>query len=164
VVDGDNTVTESNESNNSQRASITVRAKPPRRAHISVLFESITIYNDADPAACGELWLDIKVSGTTDRWPGSGTKHICDGSTYDIMRRVHAELTEGQAFTIYVNGTDKDAPGFPLYDENDAMGFVSKSYQSSDTAPWGNGTHDERSNCPDGCYTIHYSITYSWLN
>ena len=28
---------------------------------------------------------------------------------------------------------------------------------------WGHGTHSDKSTCPDGCYTIHYSIERTWL-
>ena len=50
----------------------------------------------------------------------------------------------------------KNSPGFPLFDDNDPMGTISKSFDINQN--WGSGAHDDRSTCPDGCYTLHYTI------
>lgn len=154
-------VAETNEANNSVTRRVTVQPAPPRRARVEVYFSQITVQDDADPAGSGELWLDFNVSGATGRWPGSGTADVESGNTYNIGRRFTVTLTEGQDLTIFVNGTDEDSPGFPLYDNHDPMGTVPRTYHSD--SEWGKGSYSEQSTCEDGCYTIHYTISVTWL-
>lgn len=161
IVDVFNTVAETNEGNNSLTRAVAVQPAPPRRARVGVTFTQVTVHDDADPAAEGELWLDFNVSGSTGRFPNSGTKSVNSGSTYSVNKRFEVILSETSRLTIFVNGTDEDNPGFPLFDDNDAMGTVSKEYVSANE--WGKGSHSDRSSCPDGCYTIHYNIDVTWL-
>lgn len=162
TVDVNNTVAESNEGNNSATRTVTVQQRPPRSANVTVSFSQVTVHDDADPAASGELWLDFNISGQTGRWPSSGTRSVDSGNTYTVNKSFTVRLTEGQNLTIFVNGTDEDAPGFPTFDDHDPMGTVSKTFGSA--AGWGQGSHSDRSTCPDGCYTIHYTISIVWLN
>lgn len=161
IVDVFNTVAETNEGNNSLTRSVAVQPAPPRRARVGVTFTQVTVHDDADPAADGELWLDFNISSQTGRFPNSGTKDVNSGSTYSIGKRFELTLSETEKLTIFVNGTDEDNPGFPLFDDNDPMGTVSKEYVSANE--WGRGSHSDRSSCPDGCYTIHYTIDVTWL-
>ena len=138
-----------------------MKPTPPRRACVGVTFTQITVHDDADPAGSGELWLDFNISGQTGRWPSSGTKGVDSGKTYAINQRFERIITEGEKLTIFVNGTDEDNPGFPTFDDHDPMGTVSKEFVSANG--WGSGSHSDRSTCPDGCYTIHYTIVVSWL-
>jgi len=159
IVDPLSAISESNEGNNSLTRRITVQPEPPRQVRVTVTFTQITIHSDADPFASGELWLDFNVGGQTRRWPRSGTKGVEDGKTYTINETFNLTLTEGQRLTIYVNGTDEDSPGFPTFDDNDPMGEVRREYFSADD--WGRGNYSIRSTCPDGCYTISYTISVS---
>lgn len=160
-VDVFNTVAETNEGNNSRTLTLSVRPAPPRQARVTVTFTQISVHDDADPAAAGELWLDFNISGRTGRWPNSGTKDVDSGNTYAINKSFQFTLTEGEKLTVFVNGTDEDNPGFPLFDDNDPMGTVSNEFVSANE--WGKGSHDPRSTCPDGCYTIHYTVDVAWL-
>ncbi len=162
VVDPFDRVAESNEANNSVTRQVTVQPAPPRQARVTVTFTSVTVHDDADPLADGELWLDFIVGGQTGRFPSSGTRSVNSGDTVTVNRTFTLTLTEGTDLTIFVKGTDEDAPGFPTFDDHDDMGTVSRRYTSA--ASWGAGTHSERSTCPDGCYTIHYTITAAFLN
>ncbi|CAG0932451.1 hypothetical protein TFLX_02592 [Thermoflexales bacterium] len=160
-VDVFNTVAETNEGNNSRTLQLSVRTAPPRQARITVTFTQITVHDDADPAASGELWLDFNISGRTGRWPTSGTKDVDSGKTYTINKSFQFVLTESEKLTVFVNGTDEDNPGFPTFDDHDPMGTVSNEFVSANE--WGKGSHSRRSTCPDGCYTIHYTIAVTFL-
>ncbi len=161
TIDPNDSVKETNEGNNSLTRSFNVQPAPQRRARVGVTFTQITVHDDADPAAGGEIWLNFNISGQTGRWPDSGTKGVNSGSTLNINKRFEVTLSEGESLTIYVNGTDEDNPGFPLFDDHDPLGTVNRSYNTGQE--WGKGSHSERSTCPDGCYTIHYTIDVTWL-
>lgn len=162
VVDSLGTVSESNEANNSRTFRITVQAAPPRQARVTVTFTQITVHDDADPLSNGELWLDFNVGGQIGRFPNSGTVDVNSGDTRSINRSFTVTLNEGQDLTVFVNGTDEDSPGFPAFDDHDPMGVVDRRFGSASN--WGEGSHSDRSTCPDGCYTIHYTITKVFLN
>lgn len=161
IVDSNSSVSETNEGNNSATIPVTVQAAPPRRASVSVTFTQITVHDDADPAGSGEIWLDFNVGGQPGRWPSSGTVDVESDRTYEINQTFEKILTEGEELTIFVKGTDEDDPGFPTYDDHDSLGEVSLKYES--TNKWGRGSHSKKSNCPDGCYIIHYVIDVNWL-
>ncbi len=161
IVDPLNFVTETSEGNNSLTRSFNVQPAPQRRARVGVTFTQITVHDDADPAAAGEIWLNFNISGQTGRWPESGTKSVNSGNTLTINKRFEVILTETESLSVYVNGTDEDNPGFPLFDDHDAMGSVNRPYNTGQE--WGKGSHSERSTCPDGCYTIHYNIDVTFL-
>ena len=73
IVDYLNTVGESSEGNNSATRHLVVQPAPPRRAHVVVHFNTITVNDDADPAGSGEIWLELTVHGAGLRIPGNGT-------------------------------------------------------------------------------------------
>lgn len=156
LVDYLNTVSESSEGNNSATRHLVVQPAPPRRSHVVVHFNTITIHDDADPAGSGEIWLDLTVHGQALRIPNSGTNDWESGQTYNLNRQIAFDLTEGDRLTIFATGTDEDSPGFPLFDNNDPMGTINKSFDINQN--WGQGAHDDRSTCPDGCYTLHYTV------
>lgn len=163
AVDVFNAVAESNEGNNNQTRSVNVQPAPPRQARVTVNFTQITIHDDADPLAAGELWLDFNLNGQTRRFPSSGTRDVNSGDTITLNQSFTFTLQEGRdSLNIFVNGTDEDSPGFPAFDDHDPMGTVSRSYNSGNQ--WGAGSHSDRSTCPDGCYTLHYTITTQFLN
>jgi hypothetical protein len=136
----------------------TMVPSPSRRARVTVTFTQITVHDDADRWASGEIWLDFTVNGQSRRWPSSGFKDVDSGKTYDVNETFNVDLDETQTLTIFVNGTDKDSPPF---DDDDPLGVVQRSYNSS--AEWGRGSYDERSTCPVGCYTLHYQTEVNWL-
>lgn len=163
IVDVFNNVAESNEGNNNQTRSLTVQEAPPRQARVTVTFTQVTIHSDADPFAEGELFMDFNVNGQTRRFPSSGTRGMNDGDTIPLNITFTLTLTEGRdTLSIFVNGTDEDSPGFPAFDDHDPMGTVTRSFNSGTL--WGSGTHSTRSTCPDGCYTLHYTISVSFLS
>jgi hypothetical protein len=163
VVDVFNAVAESNEGNNNQTRTVNVQPAPPRQARVTVNFTQITVHDDADPLAAGELWLDFNINGQTRRFPSSGTRDVNSGDTITLNQSFTFTLQEGRdSLNIFVNGTDEDSPGFPAFDDHDPMGTVSRTFNSGNQ--WGAGSHSDRSTCPDGCYTIHYTITTQFLN
>jgi hypothetical protein len=163
VVDVFNAVAESNEGNNNQTRSVNVQPAPPRQARVTVNFTQITIHSDADPLAEGELFLDFNVNGQTRRFPSSGTRDMNDGDTITLNQSFTFTLQENRdTLNIFLNGTDEDSPGFPAFDDHDPMGTVSRAFNSGNN--WGAGSHSDRSTCPDGCYTLHYTITTTFLN
>jgi hypothetical protein len=163
TVDALGRVSESNEANNSStRSNVVVRPAPPRQADVTVRFSQITIHDDADPFAAGELILDFNVGGQTGRFPTSGTRSMNDGDSITLNRSFTVRLTEGESLSIFVNGTDEDSPGFPAFDDHDPMGTVTRSFPSA--SEWGRGSHTIRSTCPDGCYTISFTISVNFLN
>lgn len=163
VVDVFNAVAESNEGNNNQTRSVNVQPAPPRQARVTVNFTQITIHDDADPLAAGELWLDFNINGQTRRFPSSGTRDMNSGDTITLNQSFTFTLQENRdILNIFVNGTDEDSPGFPAFDDHDPMGTVSRTFNSGNQ--WGAGSHSVRSTCPDGCYTIHFTITTTFLN
>jgi hypothetical protein len=163
VVDVFNSVAESNEGNNNQTRRVTVQPAPPRQARVTVTFTQITIHSDADPIAEGELFLDFNINGVTRRFPRSGTRSMTDGQTITLNETFTFTLTEGSStLNIFVNGTDEDSPGFPAFDDHDPMGTVTRTFNSGNQ--WGAGSHSVRSTCPDGCYTLHFNITTTFLS
>jgi hypothetical protein len=158
TVDLFNAVAETNEANNSTTRRVTVQAPPQRRARVTVTFTQITVHDDADPniKGAGEIWLNFNISGQAGRFPTSGTKDMNGGSTYTINKSFQVTLTEVEKLVIYVNGTEDDDDS-----ANDGMGEVRKEYVSANE--WGKGAHSDRSSCPDGCYTIHYTVSVVWL-
>jgi hypothetical protein len=152
-VDIFNNVSESNEGNNNASQNITVQPAPPRQARVSVTFTSVTVHDDAEHGA-GEMRLDFNVNGERSRFPSSGTQTTNSGRTHTINRTITVTLQEGQNLTVFVNGTEEDSG---LTGADDDMGSVSKTYNTASN--WGSGSHSERSTCPDGCYTIHYTVT-----
>lgn len=158
TVDTINNVAESNEGNNDRSRSVTVQQAPPRRARVRVDFSRITIHDDAETGA-GELILNFNVNGQTARFPNTGTRSMNAGSEINIGRVFDLTLEEGQDLVVFVNGIEEDGG---LTGGDDDMGFVRRTYTSSQQ--WSRGNHSERSNCPDGCYTIHYNIEVTFLN
>lgn len=155
-VDTLNRVTESNEGNNSRTASLTVNERPPRTAQVTVRFTGVTVHDDADPFDSGEIILRFNVNGRTARYPNSGADSgVSSGDFVSFVRSLTVTLTEGENLTVNVEGVEKDLGGFP--DEDDGMGTVSRTYNTGQN--WGSGSHQVRSTCPDGCYTIFYTIT-----
>lgn len=158
-----NQVAESNEGNNSRTLNnINIQPAPPREADVTLRFTNIVIHDDADPLANGELVLDFNINGQTRRFPASGSRSMTDGQTITLNQTFTMRLREGQNLSVFVNGTERDSPGFPAFDDHDAMGTVTRNFASS--INWGEGSHSIRSNCPDGCYTINFSISVNFRN
>lgn len=158
TVDVFNSVAESNESNNDRVRSFTVQNAPPRQALVRVIFDRISIHDDAETGE-GELILNMNVNGQAIRFPSSGTRGMNSGRDITLGSTFEVTLNTTQDLTIFVRGTEDDGG---LTGGNDDMGFVSKIFSSS--ANWGQGSHSDRSNCPDGCYTIHYRVEVQFLN
>ncbi len=120
---------------------------------ITVTFTQAYIHDDGDDwtRGMGEVWFNFNVNGQTARWPASGTRDLDGGHAYAINVPVTVVIPETGTLSIFVKGTEDDSP-----DANDDMGTVSQQF--FDTANWGQGAHNNRSTCPDGCYTIYYTI------
>jgi hypothetical protein len=159
IVDVSEVVDESNEANNSRTLRVTVRPAPPRQARVTVNFTQINVHNDTDRFFEGELWLDFNISGQTGRWPTSGTQDVKSGDTYTINKRFEVTLTESEKLVMSVKGAEEDNP--LLGDPHDDMGTVRREFAGADE--WGKGSHFDRSTCPEGCYTIYYTIDVTWL-
>ena len=159
TVDVLNTVPESNEGNNDSLLHVTVAEQPPRQARVTVQFTGVTVDDDADPwpKGDGEYWFDFDVNGNTGRFPNSGTSSIGSGSTKAFTRTFTLTVAEGDTLAVFVNGKELDDDS-----SDDQMGTINKTYHSSQN--WGSGTHNDKSTCPDGCYTMHYTISFTWLN
>ena len=157
AVDVFNNVSESNEGNNNQSKNITVQPAPIQRARVSVNFTSVTVHDDAEVGS-GEMRLDFNVNGQRERFPNSGTQSTNSGRSHTINRTITVTLERGQNLTVFVNGTEEDG-GFTGGDDD--MGSVSRTFNTASN--WGSGTHSDRSTCPDGCYTIFYTITVTPL-
>jgi hypothetical protein len=159
TVDPLNRVAESDESNNDQQVRVTVAEEPPRQARVTVQFTQVTVHDDADPwpKGAGEVKLEMSVNGQTKKFPNSGTTKISSGASKSFTRTFQLTLNEGDTLNLFVNGREGDSDS-----SDDRMGTVSRTYRTSQN--WGAGSHSERSTCPDGCYTIHYTITVQFLN
>ncbi len=157
AVDIFNNVSEINEGNNNSSKNITVRPAPVQRARVSVNFTRVTVHDDAENGA-GEMRLEFNVNGRTARFPNSGTQSTNSGRSHAINKTLTVTLEEGQNLTVFVNGTEEDG-GFTGGDDD--MGSVNKTFNTASN--WGSGSHSDRSTCPDGCYTIHYTITVTPL-
>jgi hypothetical protein len=158
-VDDLGQVAESNEGNNSSQRSVVVSEEPPRRARVTVQFTGVTVHDDADPwpKGDGEIWFTFDVQGATGRYPSTGSASIASGANRDFTRTFVMILAEGETLHLFVNGREGDDDS-----SDDAMGTVNETYRSVQN--WGIGSHSERSSCPDGCYTIHYTISRVWLD
>jgi hypothetical protein len=163
IVDSTNLVIETNETNNTVNGSLTVQ---PRRANVVVRFTKIDIHNDAEPGGSGDLVLKLTVSGgsrsQSGNWPNSGTKQVDGGKSYTIDNEsMTIPLEEDQNLSITVIGTDKDSGVFRAGD--DKMGTVRAVHLAN--REWDKGRpQSKRSDCPDGCFTIHYTISVNWQN
>lgn len=159
IVDPLNSIEEKDENNNQRQLAVTVKPRPPREARVTVRFVSVTVHDAREPVNDGEMRLNGNVNGREFKWPRDGSKSVRPGGTYDVGVTFRLTMTEGETLAIYVNGVERDNPGFPLYDDHDAMGEVSSDYGS--TTNWGAGSHDERSGGHRD-YTIHYVIEVEW--
>jgi hypothetical protein len=159
TVDELNRVAESNEANNSSIRSVAVAEQPPRQARVTVTFTGVTVHDDADPwpKGEGEVSLTFDVNGTTGRFPNSGSSGISSGSTESFTRTFTVTVAEGETLNVFVNGKEGDDDS-----GDDLMGTVNARYTTGQN--WGSGSHNERSTCPDGCYTIHYTVTVAFIN
>lgn len=159
TVDPLNRVAESNEGNNDSQVRVTVAQEPPRQARVTVQFTRVTVHDDADPwpKGAGEIHFDFTVNSLSGRFPNSGSTKISSGADKSFTRTFQLTLSEGDTLHVFVNGREADDDS-----GDDAMGTVSATYRTGQT--WGAGSHSDRSTCPDGCYTIHYTITVQWLN
>ena len=159
IVDLNNNVAESNEANNSLAQQITVKPAKSRQAKVKVKFTNVRINDDADTGSPGEIKLDFNVNGKTWRW---SNKNANTGRTYKLKKTFTVTLKEKEKLTIFIDGIDEDAPDFFAVNDHDQMGVVKREFTSSNE--WGKGNHSDRSSCPDGCYTIDYTISVTWLN
>ena len=132
---------------------------PRRKAHVTVKFTGVTVHDDADPwpKGDGEIWFDFIVNGSTSRFPTSGTRDIGSGETYSFVRSITVTIAEGENLTVFVNGKEDDDDS-----DDDQMGTISKTFTTGQN--WGSGSHDDKSSCPDGCYTMHYTVTVAFIN
>ena len=158
-VDVLNHVEELNEGNNDSQRSIVVSEQPPRRARVTVQFTGVTVHDDADPwpKGKGEIWFTFDVQGSSGRYPTSGTSSIDSGANKNFTSTFDVTLAEGETLHLFINGREADDDS-----GDDAMGTVNVTYTSGQN--WGVGSHSDRSSCPDGCYTIHYTISRTWLD
>jgi hypothetical protein len=162
VADADSTgaIAESNEGNNGRTLNgVVVKAAPPKLVQITVRFTSIKIDDDADPFGSGEMFLNFNVGGIAGRFPSTGTRDVNNGDTVTINKDISVTIPDTQSLSVFVTGTDEDNP--PI-DNHDPLGDVSRTYFPGNN--WSAGGHSERSTCPDGCYTISYTITVVRLN
>jgi hypothetical protein len=121
---------------------------------ITVTFTKVTVHDDADGFAlgAGDIWFDFRVNGQVGRWPSSGTRDIDSGDTVTIDLRLEITVAQSETLSLFMKGTDDDDTS-----ANDSLGTVSQEYSSANN--WGQGAHNVRSTCPDGCYTIYYTIS-----
>lgn len=159
TVDVLNRVAESNEGNNDSQVRVAVAEEPPRQARVTVRFTGVTVHDDADPwpKGAGEIWFSFSVNSASGRYPNSGSVKIGSGSTKSFTRTFPVTIAEGDTLHVFVNGREGDDDS-----GDDSMGTVNATYRSSQN--WGTGSHSDRSTCPDGCYTIHYTISMQWLS
>jgi hypothetical protein len=138
---------------------VAVAEQPPRQARVTVQFTGVTVHDDADPwpKGSGEVWLTFDVNGSTGRFPNSGTTDIDSGSTKSFTRTFIVTIAEGENLNVFVNGKEDDDDS-----DDDQMGTVSKTFTTGQN--WGSGTHNDKSTCPDGCYTIHYTVSVAFIN
>ena len=152
IVDFFKQVAESNEDNNTSNVeTITVN---PRQTKVKVTFTKLHVHSDADDIGTGEWDMNFVVNG--EKHPYSN--HDADsGHTYPedpdatLLAPIEVTLIESQPLSIFVNGLDDDSPLGP-----DQLGFVLKVFGASNN--YGAGDHSDKSSCPDGCYTIDYTI------
>jgi len=176
-VDPTGTLTEKDETNNSQVKRITVRPAPPRKAEVVVTFDKIKVHQRGDCTWLdeGELWLDFKINGEKGRWPKEGMQSVWDNETYTINKKFKVTLEETDKLTIRVDGTESDSHLPESVTADDDMGSVSKTYdyQPNSAEPeWGEGYYSEDSTliddccptmtCPYSYYTIYYKIEVTW--
>ena len=159
TVDPLNRVAESNEGNNDRQVRVTVAEEPPRQSRVTIQFTRVTVHDDADPwpKGAGEIRFEFSANGQSSRFPNSGSTKISSGASKSFSRTIQLILNEGDTLNVFVNGREGDDDS-----SDDSMGTVSVTYRASQN--WGAGGHSERSTCPDGCYTIHYTITVQQLN
>ncbi|MEZ4683805.1 MAG: hypothetical protein R2932_57310 [Caldilineaceae bacterium] len=125
-----------------------------RGIDVVVTFNRIVTHDDGDSGfnGDGEIWLDFNVNGLPRRWPPSGVRDIEDGGSYDINEQIALHLNRSESLAIFVQGTEEDNSP----DDDDPMGVVQVQFDGSSN--WGSGQHEARSSCPDGCYTIYFTV------
>ncbi len=153
TVDSRNNIAESNEANNSISRQIQVRKAPLRQAKITVTFTEVTIDDATDGGKKGEIYLNFDINGEKYSWHKKKAK---SGKSYKVKKVFQVTLKESEKLNIYINGFEKDL------NFDDPMGSVNKEFTVVNN--WGEGNHNHTSNCPQGCYTIHYNIRVDWLN
>lgn len=158
TVDVNNSVAESNEGNNDRQLSLTIQPRPLRRAVVHIEFTRVSIHDDADTGD-GEMRFNFTINGIAARFPTSGHRSASDGDDINMSVPFDVTLREDEDLTIFVRGTEDDSG---LAGGDDDMGFVSKIFRFGSN--WGEGSHSDRSNCPDGCFTLHYTISTTFID
>ncbi len=159
TADSTNSVSESVENNNDAVRRITVQEAPPRRANVTVTFTRLLVHDDADVGGEGEVFIRFDVNGQTARFPASGTRGMDNGEVATMSIPITVTLDETQDLRVFVRGTEGDGG---LTGDDDDMGIVNEIFSFSN-GPWGQGSHSDRSSCPDGCYTIDYTISVAFI-
>jgi eukaryotic-like serine/threonine-protein kinase len=148
----------------SNQANYTLNCQPPapRRARITVTFTKVDVHDDSEspPHGAGEMWLNFDVNGKTARWPTSGIEKVTDGGSYPIDTSIIVELGVDDTLAITVRGTESDSTSTTTI--TDDMGSVNiRDHRSG----WGGGgSRSARSTCPEGCYTIYYTVRIVYLD
>ena len=162
TVDVNNAVAESNEGNNNRNINgISVQPAPLRRFTVRVNFGLLVIHSDADPLPfdSGDMIFTFNVGGATARFPNSDSFAMSDGDSTNVNRSLTVTLDESQTLSIFISGIDSDGG---LAGDDDQMGTITRSFRSAEN--FGAGSYNIRSNCPDGCYTIGFTVSVTPIN
>jgi hypothetical protein len=125
------------------------------KAKVTVNFKSVDIEDDADPAGSAEVDFTFRVNGQTKTWRNSNAD---SGRSYSVNKQFQVTLSKEENLSIYVNGVDEDGGWL---DEDDPLGQVTETFSASRN--WGLGSHNMRSNCPDGCYYVNFDVNVEWI-
>ena len=101
------------------------------------------------------MLFDYRLNDLEGEWPEGGRyTSIESGGTLDVNVTHEMQLSPTESLRLYMIGTDIDDPA--LFDPHDPLGVVDTTYDLSNN--FGAGRHEDRSTCPDGCYTLIYEI------
>jgi len=147
-------------------------ASSKRYVCVQATVDKIEVHDDTDPVGSGELWFwfsivgdsgRVQFGGGSVRFPDEGTLDWSSGGTYDVDKSIEAcqSLPFGpdnpsRDLTLVIEGWDDDMPSVG----NDHLGKAEVTYD--DVWSWTNhtGSYSTRSTCPDGCFTVYYTIEW----
>ncbi len=166
-VDSSDTVSESNENNNTETINVTVRA---RRASIAVKFDRVTVIDDANDFGCTGIWMTFTVNTQSSSWGSKQQQQgFCDGTQLNPSKDFTVTLSEGETLYIRADGRRAHA-GF----EGDVQAVTTTYQYNNDTYPWGGGTgsqgrvytlKNDRNTNGGFEYEVEYRIIFQgWLS
>lgn len=142
------------------RPGATTGAKPSAAAQgatqqakkYKVTFNRLNVINATEPLnEAGEVKLAFEVNGQTQKWPASTDyMQLKSGQSVDIAVEFVVSLRPGDTLEIQVTGKEVDVF------MDDPMGVVYNTYYGN--ADYGAGSHEEKSTCDKGCFSLDYEI------